>query len=325
MFEDILNKIKESKNILIMLHVTPDGDCVGASTTMEILCENLGKKAKIISEDKIPDYLKRALDIGHIEDDVDYREFKFNEYDLILVPDIAIPGLVSRKKSFNLPKNTYRIRIDHHPDQEDWCDIDFVDSSASSTSALLYKLLKEHDLVTAEMLPYISYGIITDTGTFKNSNTTAEDFEIMAEAVRNGVDISETLRKALFKDFEELRYRTILFKNLKHSHDGKVVYSSICAEDISEAGFELDNNYSLNPSELSYVNGAEVALLVNQKVLMSDPVFTFSLRSINKEIDVAAFAEKLGGGGHKNAAGGRLTNCKDINEAIDKILEAIEL
>lgn len=325
MFKKIIKAIENAENILIPLHILPDGDSVGSASTLEIVAKNLNKKVRVISYHKVPEYLTKVVDTSRIIENFDYENDDYEGVDLILIPDIAEPKLVTEDPYFKLPADIKKICIDHHPSNEGWGDINLIDSKASATCTILFRELKKQKLLTEEMFPYIATGIITDTGSFKNFNTTAEDFEIMAALTKGGLKINELLQKFLFKNLDDIKYKSIIYTNAVLNEKDKYIYSYCTKQNIKDAGLSVDKKYAGGIPDIRFIDGADFAFFLKEKNNKGEADFSVSLRSIDPEIDVSKIAEKLGGGGHKVASGGIIRNAGTIENALAEIEGVIHL
>lgn len=321
-FKEIVQTLKNSNNVIIPIHLSPDGDSVGSAITLYLLGKNLGKEWNVLSTDNIPEYIKEMLDTSMVAEKIDYENMDFSHFDLALIPDISEERLVSRVESFRLPENLKKIVIDHHIGNTKWGDINLIHQNISSTCAMLYELLRDEGLLTSEMLPYISYGILTDTGLFKNAGTSARDFTYLGEIFEKGFNISTQIGEMKKENVEQKIFKKIIYKNLELNTEKRYVFSYCTLGDLKE--YKLQDSakkFGNGIAELTNIKDYNFAFFISEKEERSNKKYTVSFRSINFDFDVSQIASQLDkGGGHKTAAGGLITDCENMEEATAKIL-----
>ncbi len=321
-FKETIQILKNSNNVFIPIHLSPDGDSVGSAITLYLLGKGFGKKWNVFSTDNIPDYIKEILDTSMIIERADYANVDFSHFDLALIPDISEERLLSRVESFKLPENLKKIVIDHHGGNTNWGDMNLVHQNISSTCAMLYELLRDEKLLTNDMFPYITYGILTDTGIFKNADTSARDFTYLGEIFDGGFNVSAQIGEMKKENVEQKIFKKIIYKNLEVNKEKKYVFSYCTMEDLKTYKLEESNKkFGNGISELINIKDYDFAFFISEKEEKHNKKYTVSFRSINYNFDVSEIANKLDkGGGHKTASGGLITDCENIEEAIAKIV-----
>ncbi len=324
-FKLIIAELRNTKNIFIPIHIGPDGDSVGSAATLHLLGKRFGYDWPVFSADNVPEYIKEFIDVSMVIEKVVYEETDFSKFELALVPDISEEKLLTRKENFRLPEELRKIVIDHHDGNTQWGNINLIYSNISSTCALLYELLKNENLLTPEMFPYLTLGILTDTGVFKNADTSAKDFKYLGEMFEGGFNVSELIRNMRKENVEQKIFKKIIYKNLDIDKEHKFVFSYYTLDDLKTYHLEDSaKKFGNGVAELTNVKDYDFAFFIAEKEDRGNKRYTISFRSINYDFDVAAIASRLDtGGGHKTAAGGLITDCENIEEAIAKVLWTI--
>lgn len=313
---EIWNKIKESKKILISLHIKPDGDSFGSSFALKYAIEkHLGKKVDLISKDPIEERLKnfdffKEIIIGNI------NEINLDDYDLLIFPD---SGSLSQ---FNLPSrpNNFIISIDHHETNEGFGDMNYIIKDSSSCCDVLVDFFKEVGIeFDKEISLRLLIGITTDTGFFAYSNNAYQSFIHSAFLVTNNINYPEEIYNQLNSwSWGTKKLHGLVLSNMKkRDFLGKTIfYSAVSSKEIIEKGISPDEIRSAIFA-LENIAGADIIF----NLLEVDGGIKNSYRSSN--LDVSVYAKKLGGGGHKKAASCILKDM-DLDQAVEKVFQVIK-
>ena len=189
---ELINKlvsvIKNSKNIVIISHVGPDGDTLGSMLGLRGILVQLdtAKKIDCVVTGRVPDIYKFLPDV-HLIKNPDNEDL-YSNYDLAITVDCAsIDRIGDALKLFRNAKTT--LNIDHHISNTKFADINFIEPESSASGQVIFKLIellgvKLHKDVATNLYA----AILTDTGGFKFDNTKPETFETAAELLRAGID-----------------------------------------------------------------------------------------------------------------------------------------
>lgn len=294
MIEQINGLIDANSTFLVTTHESPDGDAVGSSLALASYLRRLGKEVTVFFSDPVPDlysFLPLADRVVHTlptsPSDVcfvlDVGEFRragaaFNGYDKV---------------------GTY-VNIDHHATSEPFGAINLIDTAASATGALIYRIIKaaggEIDRDTALC---IYTAVITDTGSFRYSNADPEAFAIAGEMVSRGVNtwfVAEHLYES--QPRQRLELLALSLSTLKISPSGAFASLAVTLDmyEKSGANAELTDGFVNYPRS---IRGVEVAVLFRE---LEPGRVKVGFRSKGK-VDVSRLTAAFGGGGHHNAAG----------------------
>ncbi|MDO8609972.1 MAG: DHH family phosphoesterase, partial [bacterium] len=177
----ILERLKESKNILLNCHVGPDLDSIGSATAMYEVLKGWKKKVTIICPSIIPEKFKLLNHCSEINT-VDFSKFDFSTFDLFLVLDTSSDNRITGSKEINLPKNLERIVIDHHITNEYKGEVNILDVNASATTEILFRVFQDWNItITPDMATALYSGMAGDTVFFKYLINPRKLFSIMTE------------------------------------------------------------------------------------------------------------------------------------------------
>jgi phosphoesterase RecJ-like protein len=236
---------------------------------------------------------------------VSFPEGGFN-FDLIIVldsPDLERLG-TPYEKNPDLFYEVPVINIDHHSGNDYFGQINLVEVNATSTAEILVSLL---EALSPDKSPFdeniatlLLTGIVTDTGSFQNTNTTPKSLTVAAQLVAAGAKRDEII-KNIYKTrpLSTLRLWGRALANIHDEKDYGFVWSTISATDFAEVGAAEDESGGVIDELLKTVSGAKFVLMLSEK----GGILNGSLRSIEKGVDVSAIAKLFGGGGHAQAAG----------------------
>ena len=312
--KDIIDIIEKSKKIGVSFHQSPDGDSLGSATALVQGLRALSKEAYIISKEVIPDtfnYLNCAEEITGNNDCV--REGT----DLVIVVDCGdfkrINGNLQREgRDYKI------INIDHHMSNEKYGDLNYVNTKAAAVGEIIFELLNSLQVnLTKDIAKSLYTSIVTDTSSFKHSNTTSKTHEVAASLLNTELDFNAIQRNVFEnKDFNKVKFFGKVIDTIELHIDGKVAYMEITEDMLKKSNLEfIDSAEVIHFGTM--IKGVEVVALFKE----SKGGVKISLRSKEK-VDVAKIAEKFNGGGHVRAAGlfyeGTIL---DIKDKLNKILE----
>ena len=319
-FEEIYEKIKSSEKIIMSLHSSPDGDSLGSCAAMKYFLENnLGKKVRLISYDELS---KNIMDFGlryGVEFGVDITDVDLNEFDLLLILDLGIPGRIGKnKKEYTLPEDIFSICIDHHPFVKKFTNMRYIDETAVSTCSIVMDFFRSLDIeIDKEIAQRLMLGVVTDSVflTIYKSEKAIKEINYLMD---KGASYYEIVQKVKFRTPLRLKkYFAINMSNFVINKEKKFGYSVIKWDEIKE----LDLNMSeirLGIQALTDIEGLNVVF----NLVETSEGIKGSFRSKNR-IDIAKIIEPLGGGGHRDCAGLYLKDVS-LEEAEKIVLDVVE-
>ncbi len=216
------------------------------------------------------------------------------------------------------------VNIDHHPGNDHFGKINYVELTATSTSEILVSIIEaltgdpkffDEDIATALLT-----GIITDTNSFQNTNTTPKSLTVAAQLVALGGRQQEIVKNIYkTKALSTLRLWGRALSNLHDEKDYSFVWSKIYKKDYLEVGAAEEESEGLIDELLKTASGVDFALLLSEK----NGDVHGSLRSTNPSKDVSEIAKLFNGGGHAMAAGFQI-NKTSLLEKSDSIINKIK-
>lgn len=309
--QKIITEIRSNNSFLITTHEGPDGDAAGSSLALASFLRQLGKDVCVHFSDPVPDLYCFLPSADSVLADIPDRDF-----DVSFVLDI---GELKRagKKFCSFARKGKIINLDHHLSCDNFGFHNLIDTAAAATGVLVYRIAQAYgyrfDLETALCI-YVA--IITDTGSFRYSNSNREAFNIAGEMIEAGVnawDVAEQIYEN--QPRKRLDLLTLALATLEVKSNGLAASLTVTLEMYKMTG----SNAELTDGFVNYprsIKGVEVAILFRQ---LEENRYKVGFRSKGK-VNVAAFSEALGGGGHHNAAGcvveGQLSDVKSIVYAI---------
>ena len=295
--------------MVVLSHTNPDGDAVGSSIAWAEALRQHGHTVTCIVPNKYPyylDWMTGIRDIVIYKSDAERADRALAEADAIFCLDFhTLSRLDTLGEAVERNHTAKRVLVDHHLDPSQSFDVMFSHPEASSTSYLVYKLIEAlwgAESVTAAQAEVLYVGMMTDTGNFSFSTLTPHLFRAVANLAETGIDIPR-LYNNVYNSFTEGRARLfgyVINRKMKLLRKGTVAHLSLTEEEMRRFWFQQGDNEG-------FVNYP----LTIKKMRMS-AIFTehhdfirVSLRSRGR-VDVNLFAQRyFGGGGHKNAAGGK--------------------
>jgi phosphoesterase RecJ-like protein len=301
----ILDLIRQGERFLVCSHSRPDGDAVGSMLAMGMLLEQMGKRADLVTADRLP-HVYRELPGA---DAIRCAMRVHGPYDAVIL--LECDGL-ERAKLRGL-EAFFLINIDHHTSAREFGHLNWIDRDAASVGELVYRLTKAAGgTVTPEMATCLYTTVLTDTGGFCYGGTRASTFALAQELTLAGADPIRIARDIYFSTPPaRLLLLGAALSNLKR--EGRLAWLWITHQDVvrtcaAEEDCEGIVNYAIS------IAGVEAAAFLRE---LPEGIIRLSLRSKGR-LDVAGIAVKLGGGGHESAAGVTLEG--PLSRALDQIL-----
>lgn len=306
--EQLFDIIEKSKEICIIGHIAPDGDCIGSVMALyEFLKENYKKEVYVGFDGKIPYNLEKYVDNNLILSNYENKKF-----DLTVVLDCSDKERLGKYKCV-ISNSSKTICIDHHKTNTEFADINIIDPHISSTGELLFHILKStNKKLNLKIAEYIYIAIITDTGKFAYSSTSKETHNVASELIEIGVDVSKIDNEIYnSKPINIVKAYIQCISNISFYHNNKLGIAKITSDIINKN--EIDMNDIEGVVEfIREVKEIEVSCVLKEYDVNDTKV---SLRSKNN-IDVAEISKKFGGGGHQKAAGFQLNKSLEDTEKI---------
>ena len=323
--------INQSNNVVILTHMSPDGDAMGSSLAMRHFLEAQGKQVSVIVPNAFPDFLEW---LPKANEDIIYESQRaeadalLEQADLVICTDFNDPKRIGSLGDKLLTLSCKKMMIDHHLHPASFPDLTLSYPSSPSSCELVYRLfceLQRSDLSSTgvaelqrsdltNIATCIYTGMMTDTGNFSFNSNYPEMYQIVGELVSFGVNKDEIYNR-VFNAYSADRMRLMgycLYQKMKifPEHHTALIYLS--RKELYRFNFQSGDaegivNLPLQIKDIHYscfmredkVNPTEVALAGGSKTKIK-----ISLRS-QGDRPVNVFAKDIfNGGGHANASGG---------------------
>ena len=318
-FEEFAAALVEGDTFAIFPHVDPDGDALGASIALALALSSIGKNVKILIDEAKDGGLDIKEELLFIDGEkqfftVDSSFVDEKTYGVMMdCGEISrIAGRSNRDEVFKKCSKTFC--LDHHASSTPLADFNVIIPETAATCQLawqLFKALQKYGLIVDKAMAEAVYvGILTDTGGFRYSNTSAETHIIASEIFALGAD-HYAISKQVFES-NPLRSMKLKFAAMgvtDFSCGNRVAITYVDSKMLKSAGATLKDSDGI-VEELRNIDSVEVACLCKEQ---ADGSVKVSMRS-KTSIDVSKIGMKFSGGGHKRAAG--CTIHKPIAEAV---------
>lgn len=299
-YKRAFERIKNSQKILLVTHGKPDGDAISSLCAMMILCSDLGKDFTAFCLDPVPASLRFLPLSERIKNDK--TELDIPAYDLIVALDCGSLGRTYLAAEIGKRKgHQYAIEFDHHPRIDDYADLEIRLTEAASTSELLYYFFKANFVKLDKRLANcILTGILTDTSNFLYPSTTDKTVAIASEMLLHGAKFplitEETWRN---KSIAAMKLWGRAIGSLEINKRYNIAFAVLTETDIAECQCSEEEMEGIAGflSNLYGVNGLVLIRAAGKGLIKGN------LRTSEPGIDMAKLAHRLGGGGHRAAAG----------------------
>lgn len=294
---EIAELISERDDFVLCGHVSPDGDCLGSQLSLWHALRALGKNVTcvLVKDDPVP---ADVLFLPGIEKMVPATLFEGTAQTFIGL-DVPTRERVGEAACAILDACSCSITIDHHAVPERMCDYAYVDPDSASASIMVWEIVKMLcDVPPAESALCAYTGLVTDTGGFRYQNSDSCAFATAAELVGFGVDPAYVAARVFqCRSWASLKLESLVLERMALNEDMTRVVSWVSESDMKSLDAHKDDTEELVVA-LRSLAGIRVACMLREQ----DGVVRGSLRA-KDDTDVATLARKLGGGGHRAAAG----------------------
>jgi len=292
--QEVAAELRRRSAFVMVSHVKPDGDTLGAGLALGLALRKLGKRVHYFQQDPVPRNLRFLPDSQYVSREVPADLPTDALWVFCDMSDSARAGEY-------LPKldRANILDVDHHLGNAHFGAFNYVLSNECSTGTTMMHVLRELGVeMDEEIATCVLTTIMTDTGGFMHSNTTPEVLELSAELMRAGAN-KEQITEEIFAN-KRMAAIKLLGKTLdamRFGHDGRYCYSYVTQAMLAEVGADGEDTEEI-VNHLRSIEGVEVSALFKEY----DGDLRVSLRSSGR-VNVQAAAAHLGGGGHFRASG----------------------
>lgn len=301
----IYKEIKKHKKIVLARHIGPDPDALGSTLGLKEIILNTFPNKQVYA---VGTPAARHKYIGNLD------MFDESLYEDALLIVLDTPD-IKRVDGVDSTRFKYKIKIDHHPIVDKYCDIEYVVDSASSASELVMELVYSTPLkLNKEGAEKLYIGLISDTNRFLYSYTTDKTFYLVSWLLKEvNIDITDIYEKMYTMSIKEKKLQSYVILNLKIT-DNKLGYLVLNQDELNELGTDAATMTNI----VNYLNYTEE--MISWVIFAYDKnidKIRASIRSRGPIInDVAS---NYNGGGHVYASGARLNNFDEVDEMIKEL------
>lgn len=310
--KEIIKILKLKKSFLITSHIDPDGDAIGSQIALFLFLKKWNKKVSIINESSVPE-IYNFLPNSNIITSEDKKEI----FEVVLALDCGDFNRIGKIKEI-CKKAKYIINIDHHITNTNFGMINYIDKKSSSCGEQIYKIIKMADksLLDKEIATCLYTAIITDTGSFKYSNTTLLTHQVAIELMKYKIDLPLIYKEVYHKkSFSSIKALSKALSNFKIENVGKIGWITF--------PYKICQNYT--PEDIEGIieipqSIKNIEMVIFLKEWQKNKI-KVTFRS-NGNINVGDLAQSFNGGGHAKASGCMI--CDTLKNAKKQIDDKIK-
>jgi phosphoesterase RecJ-like protein len=320
MIEEVIRTINNAESFFLTSHLNPDGDAVGSLLAFDCFLKEQGRNTTSFLADPLPDNFRFLPNSDNIVNSLkDVRRKSFDVTIVVDSTDWKRTGMGSDPMVDNELDLGTVINIDHHESNDNFGHINIVDPETSAVGEIIYDIIATSKLpLSLDVATCLYTAIMTDTGNFTYSNTTAKSFEISEKLVKIGVrpdKIAEEINENY--PISRLELLRMALDTLEFSDDYSIGAITISQDMLKKtnAGPDMIEGFIDYPR---YISGVKIAVLFREQ---KEGGYKVSFRS-RDAIDVSRIAEQFNGGGHTNAAGCSIEG--KLDEVKPKVFDVIK-
>ena len=320
----IVKQLQKSRKALITSHINPDGDAIGSLVAMGVALRSHGVATTLFNESPIPAVYRFLPGVELISRSVRAA----GDFDTAIVLDCGGLDRVGSLAEM-VAAVPVVINIDHHITNDGFGDLQMIDAEACATAEIIYRLITAMGIeIDQTMATSIYTGIVTDTGSFRFSNTNRAAFAICDEMVSKGV-APYNVAQHVYGTYSlgRIKLLNLALETIEISSNGNVSLMVLSRKMLDETGTHPEDADGL----INYarrIEDVKLAALIQEQEngfhgQAGKKQYHVSLRS-DGSVDVAAIASSFGGGGHPSAAGfGIKTTLADVKHKLIQLSETI--
>lgn len=288
-YSAIRQALAGAQRILVVSHIRPDGDAIGALLGLGLALQGAGKDVQMVLADGLP------ANFRFLEGSQQVQNRVTAPFDLLCVVDCSDPQRMGNLFSETV---TVDINIDHHVTNLNFGRVNLVDTKAVSTTEIIADLLTALEItISPAAASALLVGLITDTIGFRVPSITAKALRLAGDLMEKGADLSDLYYRTLVaRSFEAARYWGLGLSKLERQ--GRLAWTELTLADRQKANYPGRDDADIT-NILGALEGVDIALLFLEQ---PDQRVKVSWRA-KAGYDVSQLAASFGGGGHPAAAG----------------------
>lgn len=295
----VVERLGDGERFLLTTHEGPDGDALGSLLGLHGILTQLGKDSVMfLAEKEFPLPVEyRFMPLQEV-----FHEPPADLADRIVV--FLDCGNIDRMPVDWLRDGIEILNVDHHHDNTRFGSVNLVDEEAACTAEIVFEVAgRLGATLTPEIATALYVGLVTDTGMFMYENSDARSHLVAAALIEAGVEVNEVYRRLYERmPTEKLRLLARALDRVERRLEGRLSTAYVNADDYAETGAEE----VLTEGIIDFVRaleGTSVAAVIRDRPAADGPTRKASLRSTDGVVDVSEIARRMGGGGHRRAAG----------------------
>ncbi|MEW6412842.1 MAG: bifunctional oligoribonuclease/PAP phosphatase NrnA [Candidatus Zixiibacteriota bacterium] len=318
---EIMAILNDSRKVLVASHIDPDGDALGTQLAVAEFVRSLGKDVSLVRDNDIPHKYRFLNGVNDIPPVDHYRGNELFDTAVILeCPSVTRIGRASR-----FLNDTKIINIDHHLDNSEFGDVNWLNVKASSVGEMVYELFQLAGLTIAPPVAEQLYtAVMTDTGRFRYRSTSPRTMEIAGKLIEAGADPQKICDEVYYNVLPStMKLIGKVLNGIEFHHHGRICLLTLTQDMLRAA--EAHESESDGLVDYTLFNCGVIAGALLKEIGANTTRVSFRSKD---GIDVSAIASRYGGGGHFNASGctmhmsvedTRLELIKLLSEAIDDL------
>lgn len=308
-FQQILDKIKEYDTIIIHRHMRPDPDALGSQIGLRDIIRHNFPKKKVLATGFDEPTLTWIAKMDQVTDQ-DYQGA------LVIVTDTANTPRIDDER---YKKGDFLIKIDHHPNDEIYGDLSYVDTNASSASEIVTDFALSCDLLLSTSAARVLYnGIVGDTGRFLYPATTSKTLKIASKLREFDFDFSAMARQMDSFPFKIAKLQGFIFEQLKIDKNGAACVT-LTQEDLKR--------FDVTDAETAAIVGVpgKIDIVESWAIFVEQSVGHYRVRLRSKSHIINEIAKRHNGGGHPLASGANSYSLEENQAIYQEIQEVLSL
>ena len=294
--------IKSSKRIVLSTHMSPDGDGLGSASAMHNYITSLELECKIIQISKFPDQYNFLNKDNIVETyDASIHDQWLETADLALIFDVGAYHRLGSLGDVLFANQINVINIDHHPDLGDDRFVkNYINIQAAATGEMVYDFFEQNSIkMNSEIARGIYTAVMTDTGSFRHSNTNQKSHKIAMDCLAFNIDNSK-IYQSIYENKSKAQVSLLakVLDNIRFDLEGQVASFIVSNKMIEDSG-TIPGDVDGFTDFVRSIDGVEIAIMVCENETGKCRI---NFRSKGKYI-ISEIAKSFDGGGHKFAAG----------------------
>ena len=285
---------------MVTTHTNPEGDAIGSELAFYSLLRSLGKEAVVINKDPLPsefDFFPDKKKILLLNERTP-RRLSYDCMVFLDCADLSRAGGVDALRAAGKPV----LNIDHHISNQRFAEVNWVDPEASSCAEMVFRLYKAmHVPFDKASALYLYVGMMTDTGSFRYSNTHSSTHKAIAELLAFGIKpagVYEKISECI--PWPDIQLLSRIIPTIHVEERGRIAWVQVGKEVLQDKRPTFDLSEHLL-GFMRLIKDVEVVVLFRQSRVAPHQI-RVNFRS-KSSFDVNAIASFFGGGGHKAASG----------------------